>query len=298
MPYSYIALADAPSGTTDAQIARACTLINTALDRSEGLVYGTDSFGRPSYMLGSDPDASYALSAPVAPGQSVVIGFPFPSYDLIGDVLILDRADANLCEAVTISGVNPQAGTITLAQVLRAHAAGAVLDQGLLITEERSMPSGRSIAQVSRPQLARLVGAAGRYGYGRRSDQFGGYADELNMLAALQTLGAEQTWQPIDAANVSIKPITGECWITPGLLLAYFSEVRLRYVAGFPANAIPAAVKEATLNVLANMATGEEMNPIYKVVQAGGTKMERFSSSFIDDDTKSMLSSYKRRVFV
>ncbi len=301
MPSEYLATADYAEYAPDAmpsQVRRASGLIDNYLDRPEGLVWAADSLGRPAYMTAISPAQVVTLAAPVSPGARVVVALPFASYDLIGEVFVLDRAQATLCEIVTVVGVDPVAGTITLARVAKGHATGALLESGLAIIEDRALPAGRSIARVSRPNLAGLLSAVGRYGYGRRSDQAGGYGNDLNLLANLQTLGAAQSWQPIDVANISTSAVTGECWITPGLMLATFSEVRLRYIAGFSAAALPSAIKQATANVLKALAQEVDANSIYRVVQAGGTKMERFSDRNIDGDTAALLWSYRTRVTV
>ena len=303
MPSEYLAAADYAefglAGPMGPQVRKASALIDSYLNRSEGIVWAPDSLGRPAYMVGLDPTQVITLTAAVAPGAGVVVSLPYATYDLVGEVFMLDRSNTSLSEVVTVSAVNPSAGTITLARVLKAHASGALLEAGLTITEDRQLPQGRSIAQVSRPNLTSVLSALGRYGYGRRSDHYG-LNGEMNLLATLQTLGVQQVWQPIDVSGLSISSTTGEVWITPGLALAYFSEARLRYVAGFPANAIPRAIKQATANVMANVAASDDndASPIWKVMQAGGSKLERFTDTYIDGDTLSLLSSYKTRLMV
>ncbi len=301
--YPYYGL---PDGTTAQQVRAASTLIDNYLDRQEGLVWMPDSFGRPAYMAGlcQPPGLSTlglpCLAAAIAPGRSVVITYAFASYDLIGEVFILDRADQTLCEAVTVSGVDTVNQTITLAMVQRAHAAGAVLEAGLVVMEERQMPAKRSLTRVARSNLVGLLSVVGRYGYGRRSDAMGGYRQELNLIASLQTLGGFDTWQPVDASTCSISPVTGEVWVVPGLALDYFNEVRLRFVAGFSAGMIPPAIKAAVAQLVINKAADADngTNPMFQIMQAGGTKIQRFGSSLFDDETVSALSTYKLRVFV
>lgn len=301
--YPYYGL---PDGTTSQQVRQASTLIDNYLDRPEGLVWMPDSFGRPAFMAGLLPPEGSStlglscLAAAIVPGQSVVITFVYPTYDLIGEVFILDRADPTLCEVVTVIGVDQKNQTITLATILRAHAAGAVLEAGLVIVEERQMPAKRSVTRVARSNLVGLLSVVGRYGYGRRSDQISGYRNELTLIATLQTLGGFDTWQPVDASACSISPVTGEVWVVPGLALNYFNEVRLRFVAGFSAAAIPPAIKAAVAQLVINKAADADngTNPMFQIMQAGGTKIQRFGSSLFDDETVSALSTYKLRVFV
>lgn len=303
MPSSYLAPGDfaawgVPSSTTPQQVTQASTIIDTHLNRSEGLVWAPDCFGRPAYMAALQPLQTVTLAAPMAAGRNITIAMSFATPDLIGEVFIIDRATPALCEPLTVTAVDPIAGTVTFAQALKAHATGATLEAGLTIVEDRALPAKRSIARVSRPQLAGLISVVGRYSYGRRSDRFDNDLNDLNLLASVAQFGGVPAWSIVDVGQVSVSTITGECWIPPGLLLAYFSEVRLRYVAGFPATAIPPAIKQATASVIANTLASQDSNPIYKVIQAGGTKMERFADTYIDGDTAAALSSYKVRLMV
>ena len=138
---------------------------------------------------------------------------------------------------MVVSAVSGQ--TVTFASVLAAHAAGATLESGLVIMEQRQLPKRRPIARVAKSPIVRLISGLGRYGFGRRSDQFTGYRPEINMLATLQAFGSTPQWIPFDVTQASVSQATDEVWIPAGMYLDYYSEVQLRYVAGYPVAPLP-----------------------------------------------------------
>lgn len=304
MPSAYLDPSEyAAYGVPDASLSdvySASTQIDAYLKRPEGLLWAPDATGLPAYMAGMNPSATYPLPVAITPGVNVKIAFPAVSAgmaDLIGEVFVIDRANLLLCEAVTVIGTDTQLGTITLSRVRFAHDQGAPMDAGMQILEERELPAKRSIARVSRPQIVRLLSGLGRYSYGRRSDQVSGIFGDINLLAAIQTFGGSPAWMPFDAGNTSISAATNEVWIPAGQLIAYFSEVRLRYVAGFAASAVPEGIKRATAAIIGFAANYPDVPGSFKTFQAGGTKIERFSDSVFDADTRSQLEPYRLKLF-
>lgn len=298
MPSTYLtsddlALYDVPTATTQ-QIVRASGIIDAYLKRPEGLVWGADFMGLPAYMVGLSPLLSLTLAAAVSPGTNVVVPFAaaMAMQDaLLGEVLVLDRATPSACEAAAIIAVNATAGTITLDRVRTAHAQGATAETGLAIMEERPVASKRSVTRVSRSQLVRLQSGLGRYSYGRRSDQVAGLYEDVNLLATVQAFGGPVQWVPFDVSQAAISTATNEIWVPAGLMIAYFSDVRVRYIAGFSEAGIPAAVKQATASIIGKIDGFGDSDPAFKVMQAGGTKLERFTDSALDTDTKALLAS-------
>lgn len=303
MPSAYLTVAEAPSyglsGATDALIQAASSIVDSYLQRPEGLAWAADATGLPAYMVGAVPTMSFTASAPIAAGTRVTIPFAGAGHalpDLVGDVAILDRADPAKCEAVAIIGVDQQARTILLDRVNFAHDTGATMEFGLVLTEERPLPAKRSVTRVSRSPIARLIAGSGRYSYGRRSDQVAGLYNDMNLLAAVQTFGGPPMWVPFDVTSAAISTATNEVWVPAGQLLAYYSEVRLRYVAGFPAAAVPEVVKRATANIVRKNQEFGDSDPMFKITQAGGTKLERWTDSIVDSDTKRLLQPYELRM--
>ncbi|MBV9528250.1 hypothetical protein [Sphingomonas sp.] len=274
-------------------------MLDAYLGRPEGLVWSPDWTGLPAYMAGLSPTLSFTLPSTIVAGQNITINFPAAAAglaDLIGEVFILDRTNAQLCEAVTVSAVDTVNGRITFQKVAQSHAQGATMEAGLVIAEERPLAPRRSLTRAMRAPLVRLLSGIGRYSYGRRSqDNLAPFAD-LNLLATMQVIGGPPVWTPFDVTQASISVTTGEIWIPVGLLLAYYSDVRIRYVAGYSAAGLPPAVKQACATLLATLGSGN-YDPAFKVQQAGGTRLERWADSLFDPDTKAMLDGLKPRVF-
>jgi hypothetical protein len=299
-----------PAQVTAAQVRQASDYADSYLRRPEGLVWLPDYSGAPGWMANLTPRLTLIAGSAIAPGQNVVVPVTpsFNTADSVGEVLVLDRTGPNP-EMVVISGAAP--GQITLASVANAHASGVTLEMGLVILEERQMPNKRSVTRVSRPNFVRLLAGQGRYGYGRRSDQMAGTYNEVNLLATLATFGGPPQWVPFDITQASVSVMTGEVWVPAGMLLAYYTDVRVRYVAGFAASTIPEAIKQATANIALNLATlpPELSSGLIRRVKAGDTEIDRFGhaaaagrgagvgNSLIDADTKALLDPYRVRSY-
>lgn len=289
-----------PTSTTAAQVQQASTYVDGWLKRPEGLVWMPDGAGNPCYMAALVASDSWTFSQAISPGASVTVAVPLGrivSMDLIGQVVILDRANSNITEAVTITGVNLSQATktVVLSNVSYAHAPGAIGEFGLTIFEERSLPAKRSMIRLSRPGANRLIGGVGRYGYGRRSDQIQGMYNEINLLATLQTFGGPPQWIAFDVTQASISPSTSELWVPAGILLAYYTDVRVWYTAGFPAAGLPSIIKQAVaaltmfiINAPAEMLTGG-----IRRLKAGDTEMDRFSADLFSAPQFSLMASFR-----
>ena len=279
---------------TPQQVWQASALIDGFLVRPEGLVFASDSRGAPCYMTGADPSGSFALETAIAPGLNVsatVTGWVTP--DLVGEVVIAERVPAASTEALVISAVSSQ--TVTFASVMAPHAAGAALETGLVIMEQRQLPKRRPIARVAKSPIVRLISGLGRYGFGRRSEQFTGYGPEINLLATLQAFGSTPQWIPFDVTQASFSRATDEVWIPAGMYLDYFSEVQLRYVAGYAV--APRPVKQACAALVQSILDFPEAAANVLSIQAGGTAIKKASASLMNPDILSMLSPFDAHQF-
>src|SRR6185503_7879735 len=243
MPSEYIkpneyTLYGLPTTTTQPQVYQASLLVDSYLRRPEGMVWEPDSFGMPCYMAAYSPDVTFKSAGSIAPGASVAVGLTVqvPLFEsFLGRVAILDRADPALVEAAVVEKI--ATGQLTFANVVNSHNANCTIEFGLTIREERSIPNGRAITRVARPPV-RILSGMGRYGYGRRTDQMLGEYNELNLLAAVQTFGGPPVWQPFPINQASYSEMTREVWVPAGLLMAYYSDVRLEYVSGYAYSAL------------------------------------------------------------
>ncbi|MBM7045437.1 hypothetical protein [Rhizobium lusitanum] len=286
------------TGATAAQVQQASAYVDGYLKRPEGLICANDAAGNPCYMVSLNPTSSWTFPNAIAPGIAVTVHAPLGlllSMDLLGQVIILDRAVPNKTEAAVITNVNPAAGTIILGNVTYSHSAGAIGDFGLTNFEERSLPSKRSMIRMARQGVTRLISGVGRYGYGRRSDQIQGMYNEINLLATLQTFGGPPQWIPFDVTQASISPTTAELWVPAGILLAYYTDVRVWYVAGYPASGLPDIIKQATAAVvdfLINAPPGM-ISGGFKRMKAGDTELDRFTSELFSSPQYSLMASFR-----
>jgi len=298
MPSAYLVGADlasygVPTATSD-QIQAASTQIDSQLKRPEGLVWMPDAAGNPCYMVAKTAERTFVSSAPISPGTNVVV--PLSQNIAIaaqpGEVVILDRANTAAVEACVVTAIG--ASTITLASVAYAHSSGVTMETGLTLREERFLPSKRPVTRLSRFPLARILSGMGKYSYGRRSDQVAGAYNDMNfLLASVNAFGGPPAWVAFDVTQCSVSIETGEVVVPAGALLAYYSDVRLQYVAGYAAASIPPAIKQACANVITAMQTNPDLIAGgVKSVQAGGSRIERFADTIFNADTMSLLAPY------
>lgn len=275
---------------------QASAIVDNYLKRPEGLIYVADKNGNPSYMKALNPSMQVKIAAGVSPGTNVVVVItpPIARADLIGEILILDRTSPDTMEAVVVvafSGNNQ----LTLASVQFAHAADVKGDMGLVITEERSCPAKRSIVRYSKFPCVSILSIMGRYSYGRRSSQFAGVVED-NLFASVAQFGGPPAWGMIPLSSVSWSDQTGEIWVPASNLLTYYSDVKIRYVAGFydPPDEVVRATAAIAQSLLASSALG---GGAIRTIQAGDTRIERFGATNMDEDTRGMLDSFRARIF-
>lgn len=292
------------SAASGAQITAASALIDAHLARREGLLYGVDGNGAPAYMLGLSPSAALTLTAPIATGKAVQATVSGPTAMLRpGSVLIADMQTPGITEALVVQSVLNQ--TVTFANVQFAHAAGAQLFDGLVISEQRTMPQGRPITQVSRAPIVAALSGVGRYGYQRRGDDGFGNVDTYNLLAVMSKFGGPPAWEPFTLQSNSIDPQTGQLWIPAGVLLAYYTEVRVSYIAGWTYAGLPYEIKQACANIISNQVGLQGIPGTIQKAQTGAASLTRFAgaggvqpSAAIDADTATLLAPYRARIFV
>lgn len=277
------------AGATQAQADMATSIVNAALGRPEGLEWVQGADGGPCYMAQATPNGRLVLTTGLAPGVNVAATVQgFVTQDTVGEVYIADRTTGGSTEALVVSAVSGQ--VVTFARVGLAHAIGATLEAGLVITEERTLPAKRSVTLLARPPIVRLMSGLGRYSYGRRSQQRYGQED-FGLISSLQQFAGTPVWQSFDVAEATVSP-RGELFTPAGVYLSYFTDVRVRYVAGWPVDGVPAPIRQACLSVLASMATFPELSGNTKRLTAGGTTIERFADSVLDADTKNLLAPF------
>jgi hypothetical protein len=68
-----------------------------------------------------------------------------------------------------------------------------------------------------------------------------------------------------------------------------FSDVRLRYVAGWSQANLPDAVKQACAAIIAQAVQFPELSGNIRAIAAGGTKVEKFADNMLDAQTRATL---------
>lgn len=303
MPSQYLQSVDFATygvpNATAAQVTQASTLIDAFLQRPDGLLWAPDANGVPAYMAAKNADVSFALSAAIAPGNDVPVSLPMPAAQLdvqAGDVVLLDRASTTACEAVVIDGI--VGNTVRLRNVQFAHAEGATLEFGMVITQQCYVPTQRPVVRLQNTPVFRVIGGAGRFGYGRRGDAGASLMDDYNLLASLTQFGGPPLWEVFDPTVGSLDRGTGQFWLPSSVYLAYYSEVRVHYVAGYSYASLPGAVKSACASLITAASNSSLFAGGVKTYRAGDTEIERFANTVFDDDTKRSLSPLRPMEFV
>jgi hypothetical protein len=283
-----------PSGTTVAQVQEASQYINGYLRRPEGLVWKPDFAGNPAYMDALNPDYSLTLTGAISPGQNVVANVAGPLAQAnVGDTVVLDKASQNTTETVVIVAKNGNA--LTFGNVQLAHANGGTADGGLSITERRYLPKNRPITVLTRTPMVMMLSGIGRYAYSRRGDAPAGNTDDFNLLAVYSEFGGPPAWEVFNPASTEFDPRTGQLWIPAGIMLAYYTEVQVRYLAGFSTANIPPQLKTACAKLIKALANDVDLGPA-KSYRAGDTAIQKFADTMISGDVAMLLQEYRARV--
>ncbi len=212
-----------------------------------------------------------------------------------GMVAILDRANPELTEACIVNSVT--GNVVQLVNVQFAHEENSVLEFGMVIFEERQMPQGCPLTVISKTPVVNVLAGQGRYGYTRRSDSGYGVVNQYNLLAAITQFGGPPIWESFDQTMVGVDPNTGEIWLPAGVLLAYFTETRISYVAGYQYASLPSQIKMACASIV-NAMSDFPINGSIKSQRAGDTAIERFSANYLNDNTKDLLNPFRARLFI
>ena len=274
------------AGVDPAQVQAAERVVNSYIRRPEGVVWAPDYQGAPAYMAGATP--SYSVTAGLQAGINTV-ACPNATASYLGEAVVIDRTGQ--CEVAVVTSAGP--GTITLSPVKLAHA-NATIEFGLTLTHEAELPEKRSVTRLYNTPVARVFSGIGKYGLTRRSTINTPW--NPTVLGALTPFGGPTPWVAFDVTQIDLSPATGDVWIPPGLLLAYFTHARLRYVAGYPQASVPADIKQAvaaiTLAGIDNPFAGN-----LKVHKQGDATLERFAASALDADTVQLLNPYRNPLF-
>lgn len=278
-----------------ATVMRASILIDNYLKRPDGLLWMPDTTGAPAYMASRDPLLTLTSAAAIPAGKAIAVTIPgfVPDETIIGEAVVLDRINDSLIETCWVQSFS--GNTVTLNTVALSHPGPVTIDIGMTITDESLQPGSRSLVQLGQWPIAKIISGVGRYGYGRRSDQMMGSFDDINMLSMLASFGGPPAWETFEVQASSVSQRDGFVWIPSGILLSYFTDVKLRYIAGWQASALPAPIKLACA-MLAQAIMDQGMGPNVRRFNTGKVDIQKFSATVLDDDVKSILRPYRATI--
>ena len=150
------------------------------------------------------------------------------------------------------------------------------------------VPSDRQEIRVPVLPVIRVLAAAGRYGLQRRDRQgWNSFAYGLSPILALNAAARPQ-WTTIDVESIELSPAEGLVFLPFSSMLAPYSYVRLRYLAGLID--MPHRVKAAAVEIANAMgAMGVSHRTRYSV----GRVSRQFSSpTFVTPLAAQMLQAY------
>jgi hypothetical protein len=159
--------------------------------------------------------------------------------------------------------------------------------------EERiNLASDRLAGVLSHRPVIDILEAVGRYGYSRRDRRVQNQSN-YDYIAALAVFGSPPGFTQIDVSQIECYDATGEFWLPTGFFLIGYTQVQIKYTAGFVE--LPARVKAALINVINNVCTRGASNRVQFGVGRTSQKFESGVRAYIDDVTLSMLEPYITR---
>jgi hypothetical protein len=144
-----------------------------------------------------------------------------------------------------------------------------------------------------------ILGASGRYGYGRRSQQQV-YPDlnyMANVLQIASLFGGPPQFTPIDLSLVDINPGIGEIWLPAGLYLSQYTEVVIMYNTGFNPLSLPKGIKHACAALVKNFIARAGGVTSIKGYSAGKVHAQ-FTQDLIDPTVDRYLAPFRRAMMM
>jgi len=151
--------------------------------------------------------------------------------------------------------------------------------------EERiDVPSDRQVAQLNITPAIKIIEAAGRYSYGRRDRRAINQVNQ-DYMAAIAVFGSPPRFTAIDVDQIDLHPSTGEIWLPTGFFLVAYTQIQIKYLAGF--QQIPSRVKSAMAEILNVMCQKGVSDRVQNSV--GRTSRRYSSDSFMTPTARQLL---------
>lgn len=150
------------------------------------------------------------------------------------------------------------------------------------------LPYDRQETRLTITPVISITDAAGKSGLGRRDRQgFNAYQSGL-VASYMILLGGAPQWQAIDIRQIEIDSGTGIIFVPNSFILARYSVVRFRYIAGLLT--IPDRIKLCVFEIVQNMhAKGISDRTRYTVSKISRTYS---TDSFITPTARQLLAPY------
>ena len=153
-----------------------------------------------------------------------------------------------------------------------------------------------SVFNAPNGSLSGIIGASGRYGYGRQDISLA-YPDlfaMINPLNLVTMFGGPAPWVSIDVTQTDYDGKTGEVWIPAGLQLQKYSEVYVIYNSGYDPFNMPRTIKYVTAALVKNaLAKGDGTTGLLSMNMGRGGPTVGMYSSLIDPTLDRLLTPYK-----
>jgi|SRR5580698_4053660 hypothetical protein len=185
----------------------------------------------------------------------------------------------------------------SVVQTLTASANAPITTEDPLMSENYFWTGvqANTISGSPTSSLSPILGASGRYGYGRRSE-FAIYPDlnyGMNALQLASFFGGPPAWTPIDVTQIDFAPDTGEVWVPAGLYLSQYTEMIIIYNSGYHPLYMPRSIKQACAAIVRNMLARGGGTTGIKGIQAAGSVNVQFTDDIIDTTVQRWLDAYK-----
>lgn len=156
-----------------------------------------------------------------------------------------------------------------------------------LYDERLEIPSDRQQVILQATPVVKLISAAGRYSYGRR-DRRALNQVNFDYIAAIAVFGSPPRFTEIDVNQIEFYPPTGECWLPTGFFLINYTQIQIKYHAGF--NQIPDRAKAALAEII-NTICSKGSSDRY-MFQVGKVHRRFRESGFVTPQAYDLLSPY------
>ena len=153
--------------------------------------------------------------------------------------------------------------------------------------ERMEIPSDRQQVIAQATPIVKIISAAGRYSYGRR-DRRALNQVNFDYLAAIAVFGSPPRFTEINVGAIEFYPPTGEMWLPTGFFLINYTQLQVKYLAGF--TQIPDRVKAAMAEII-NTIGAKGVSDRY-MFQVGKVHRRFRESGFVGPQAYDLLEPY------